>query len=239
MSLVLCSWRSVRSWSAVRPWVRSPRSAHARPEPVDSPLILSLSKDEPLAQDRPVRGRTVSLVVRQDHHERMFGYLVRNRPTSLTRRKDPDAASDRDRPGHGKRRRFAGLTKGASSWIGRSPRPRRSRNRRCWLRCWKRLSGLRRSTSSRGRPGMVCRSSRPETSRKPTSGWRISPPKGSREASAVSGRSCAGSRDPRRRSFSLHQVSTLKAQLSHAGSTFGNRFKAQRSRGNRVLNVET
>jgi len=28
----------------------------AHPEPFDSPLILSLSKDEPLAQDRPVEG---------------------------------------------------------------------------------------------------------------------------------------------------------------------------------------
>jgi hypothetical protein len=31
----------------------------ARPEPFDSPLILSLSKDEPLAQDRLVEGRVL------------------------------------------------------------------------------------------------------------------------------------------------------------------------------------
>ncbi len=46
------------------------RRTLARPEPIDSPLILSLSKDEPLAQDRPVEGRAVWLVVRQAHHER-------------------------------------------------------------------------------------------------------------------------------------------------------------------------
>ncbi len=33
-------------------------AARARPEPFDSPLILSVPKDEPLAQDRPAEGRT-------------------------------------------------------------------------------------------------------------------------------------------------------------------------------------
>ena len=36
--------------------VRSVRPFDAHPEPFDSPLILSLSKDERLAQDRPVEG---------------------------------------------------------------------------------------------------------------------------------------------------------------------------------------
>ena len=35
-------------------FVKLTTSAH--PEPFDSPLILSLSKDEQLAQDRPVEG---------------------------------------------------------------------------------------------------------------------------------------------------------------------------------------
>ena len=35
----------------------------ARPEPFDSPLILSLSKDERFAQDRLVEGRVVVLFV--------------------------------------------------------------------------------------------------------------------------------------------------------------------------------
>src|SRR5229473_2566296 len=47
-----------------------PINTLARPEPFDSPLILSLSKDEHLAQDRPVEGRAVWLVVRPGHHER-------------------------------------------------------------------------------------------------------------------------------------------------------------------------
>src|SRR5438128_9543287 len=47
-----------------------PINTVARPEPFDSPLILSLSKDERLAQDRPVEGRAVWLVVRPAHHER-------------------------------------------------------------------------------------------------------------------------------------------------------------------------
>src|SRR6266571_4883992 len=42
----------------------------AQDRPFDSPLILSLSKDGRLAQDRPVEGRVFLLVVRQAHHER-------------------------------------------------------------------------------------------------------------------------------------------------------------------------
>jgi hypothetical protein len=37
-------------------WCR-PSVQFARPEPFDSPLVLSLSKDERLAQDAPVEGR--------------------------------------------------------------------------------------------------------------------------------------------------------------------------------------
>jgi hypothetical protein len=49
--------------------------ARARPELFDSPLIQSLSKDERLAQDRPVEGRAIWLVGRRfdrlrGHHER-------------------------------------------------------------------------------------------------------------------------------------------------------------------------
>jgi len=35
----------------------------ARPEPFDAPLILSLSKDEPLAQDRLARTTSSALIV--------------------------------------------------------------------------------------------------------------------------------------------------------------------------------
>jgi mono/diheme cytochrome c family protein len=43
----------------------------ARPEPFDTPLILSLSKDERSAQDVRVEGRAPTLMVRA-HHERVF-----------------------------------------------------------------------------------------------------------------------------------------------------------------------
>ena len=44
----------------------------ARPEPFDSPLILSPSTNERLAQDVLVEGRSIVLVVRQAHHERVI-----------------------------------------------------------------------------------------------------------------------------------------------------------------------
>ena len=41
-----------------------------RPEPLDLPLALSLSKDDRLAQDVPVEARPRALVVRRARHER-------------------------------------------------------------------------------------------------------------------------------------------------------------------------
>ena len=45
---------------------REPLAPTACPEPVDSPLIPSPSKDERLAQDRPVEGRAPSEPTRRD-----------------------------------------------------------------------------------------------------------------------------------------------------------------------------
>jgi len=50
---------AVRPFDAVRPEViEEPNGAQDRPEPFDSPFVLSLSKDERFAQDRRVEGRT-------------------------------------------------------------------------------------------------------------------------------------------------------------------------------------
>jgi hypothetical protein len=38
--------------------LRKDGDVSVRPEPFDSPFVLSLSKDERFAQDRPVEGRT-------------------------------------------------------------------------------------------------------------------------------------------------------------------------------------
>jgi len=56
-----------RSWfdtltMSVQPESFDELANSAHPEPFDSPLILSLSKDEPLAQDRPVEGWAVWVI---------------------------------------------------------------------------------------------------------------------------------------------------------------------------------
>src|SRR6266571_4907539 len=66
-----------------------PINTLARPEPFDSPLILSLSKDERLAQDRPVEGRAVWLVVRQAHHERFDKLTTSECPINTLARPEP------------------------------------------------------------------------------------------------------------------------------------------------------
>src|SRR5437867_2882618 len=66
-----------------------PINTLARPEPFDSPLILSLSKDEHLAQDRPVEGRAVWLVVRPAHHERFDQLTTSECPINTVARPEP------------------------------------------------------------------------------------------------------------------------------------------------------
>ena len=76
----------------------------AHPEPFDSPLILSRSKDERLAQDRPVEGRAVLLVVRPFESLRVAPSRVEGRQAQHEREvhmlryalDDPDDELDED-----------------------------------------------------------------------------------------------------------------------------------------------
>src|SRR5262245_4394668 len=68
---------SARTWTC---------PAIGRVERFDSPLVLSLSKDERLARDGLVEGRAPALMARRAHHERVVGVTAVEQPAEQRRR---------------------------------------------------------------------------------------------------------------------------------------------------------
>ena len=94
-------------------------AARARPEPFDSPLILSVPKDEPLAQDRPVD----SLILSLSKDEPLAQDRPVDSPLILSLSKDEPLAQDRPAEGRTFGRDRDWLVKPLASGGGHGVRP--------------------------------------------------------------------------------------------------------------------